>query len=407
MSAAQHCDVVIAGGGMVGASLACALAEFCSVTVIESFPMSSGTDGALAYRPSFDARSTALSLSSVAFLRSIGIWDAVARHAEPILHIHVSDRGRFGSTCMDAAHEGLDALGYIVENHWLGSVLHAALRTRSGLRLVAPASVESVRATDGGALATVHAGDDSLDIHASLAVVADGARSRLAARLGIGTEERNYGQVAVIANIAHAAPHAGRAFERFCDEGPLAMLPLPRAEDGRHRSALVWVQEAPEAAEVLALDERQFLRRLQPAFGYRLGRLLAAGNRGSYPLSLVRTAEQVRSGIVVLGNAAHTLHPVAGQGFNLSLRDVASLVTTLREARVAGLRLGSLRVLESYAEARRGDHVRTIGFSDFLPRVFGSGLLPVAAARGVGLLSLELLPAARSLLVRNATGIGS
>ncbi len=406
MSEAQACDVVIAGGGLVGASLACALAEFLDVTVVESFPAQPGTGGAPAYRPSFDARSTALSLSSVAFFRAIGLWDTVARHAEPILHIHVSDQGRFGSTRMDAAEEGLDALGYIVENHWLGSVLHGALRERANLRLVAPANVEAVDAREGGALATVRAGDDSVDIAAGLAVIADGARSRLAARLGIGTEERNYGQVAIIANIAHSAPHGGRAFERFCDQGPLAMLPLTRAEDGRSRSALVWVKEAPEATEILALDERDFLRRLQPAFGYRLGRLLAAGNRGSYPLALVQSAEQVRAGIVVLGNAAHTLHPVAGQGFNLSLRDVASLVTTLREARAAGFHVGSLRVLESYAEARRSDHARTIGFSDLLPRVFGSGLLPVAAARGMGLVSLELLPAARSLLVRNATGIG-
>ena len=406
MSETQHCDVVIAGGGMVGASLACALAEFCSVAVVESFPVQSGNGGALAYRPSFDARSTALSLSSVAFLRSIGLWDTVARHAEPIRHIHVSDQGRFGSTRMDATEEGLDALGYIVENHWLGSVLHAALRERANLQLIAPASVDAVVPVEGGARATVRAGDGTFDIRASLAVIADGARSRLASRLGIGTEERNYGQVAVIANIAHATPHAGRAFERFCDAGPLAMLPLTRAEDGRSRSALVWVKEAPEAEEILALDERAFLRRLQPAFGYRLGRLLAAGNRGSYPLSLVQSSEQVRAGIVVLGNAAHTLHPVAGQGFNLSVRDVAALVGVLREAHANSAMPGSLDVLETYAASRRADHARTIGVSDLLPRIFGSGLLPVAAARGMGLVSLELLTAARSFLVRNATGIG-
>jgi 2-octaprenyl-6-methoxyphenol hydroxylase len=168
----------------------------------------------------------------------------------------------------------------------------------------------------------------------------------------------------------------------------------------------VWVKEADEAAEILALEERAFLRRLQPAFGYRLGRLLAAGNRGSYPLSLVQSAEQVRAGIVVLGNAAHTLHPVAGQGFNLSLRDVAALVEVLRQAHATGTPPGSLRVLEGYAQSRLADHARTIGFSDLLPRIFGSGLLPVAAARGMGLVSLELMPAARSLLVRKATGIG-
>ena len=406
MSTAPDFDVVIAGGGMVGASLACALAQFCRVAVVESFPLNASAAAAPVYRPSFDARSTALSLSSVAFLEGIGLWSAVTRHAEPIRHIHVSDQGRFGSTRMDAADEGLEALGYIVENHWLGAVLHGALRERPNLRLIAPASVESVTAVDGGAQLRLRVGDETRSLHAGLAVIADGARSALAARLGIDSEERNYGQTAVIANIAHAAPHAGRAFERFCDSGPLAMLPLTRAEDGRSRSALVWVKETADAAEILALDERAFLRRLQPAFGYRLGRLLAAGNRASYSLALVQAAEQVRAGIVVLGNAAHTLHPVAGQGFNLSLRDVAALVGVLRTAHTSGERPGDLRTLQAYADSRQADHSRTIGFSDWLPRIFGSGMLPVAAARGMGLVSLELLPAARSLLVRKATGLG-
>jgi ubiquinone biosynthesis UbiH/UbiF/VisC/COQ6 family hydroxylase len=338
VSTAPDFDVVIAGGGMVGASLACALAQFCRVAVVESFPLNASAAAAPVYRPSFDARSTALSLSSVAFLQGIGLWSTVIRHAEPIRHIHVSDQGRFGSTRMDAADEGLEALGYIVENHWLGAVLHGALRERPNLRLIAPASVEAVTAVDGGAQLLLRAGEETRSLHAGLAVIADGARSALAARLGIDSEERNYGQTAVIANIAHAAPHGGRAFERFCDSGPLAMLPLTRAEDGRSRSALVWVKEAADAAEILALDERAFLRRLQPAFGYRLGRLLAAGNRASYSLALVQATEQVRAGIVVLGNAAHTLHPVAGQGFNLSLRDVAALVGALRTAHTSGER---------------------------------------------------------------------
>lgn len=396
-------DVIIAGGGMVGASLACALAPRLRVAVVESFPPAA--PGVPCYRPSFDARSTALSLSSVDFFRSIGVWDPIRAHAAPICRIHVSDRGRFGSTTMDAATEGLDALGYVAENHWLGAVLHAAMHASSGLALLSPARVESIAIVPGGARLRVSDADGSKDLHARLAVIADGARSALAASLGISAESRDYGQVALIANIAHAKPHAGLAFERFCDSGPLAMLPLPDAADGRARSALVWVLAPADAERRLALPERDFLRELQPAFGYRLGRLVAVGSRASYPIARVQASEQVRSGVVVLGNAAHTLHPVAGQGFNLSLRDVAALVETIDTACARGVSPGELGALEAYADARRLDHARTIGFSDALPRLFGSGWLPLALARGLGLVGLEMLPSARSLLVRQATGL--
>jgi 2-octaprenyl-6-methoxyphenol hydroxylase len=293
----------------------------------------------------------------------------------------------------------------VVENHWLGAVLHRAMHTRSGLTLLAPARVESIGVVPGGARLRVSDADGTRDLHARLAVIADGARSVLAASLGISAEAHAYGQVALIANIAHAKPHAGLAFERFCDSGPLAMLPLPDAADGRARSALVWVLTPEDAGRRLELPEREFLRELQPAFGYRLGRLMAVGSRASYPIARVQASEQVRSGVVVLGNAAHTLHPVAGQGFNLSLRDVAALVETIDAALVRGVSPGDLGMLEGYASARRLDHARTIGFSDALPRLFGSGWLPLALARGLGLVGLEMIPAARSLLVRQATGL--
>jgi 2-octaprenyl-6-methoxyphenol hydroxylase len=397
-------DVAIAGGGMVGASLACALAPHCRVAVIESFPLPAGA-GAPLHQPSFDARSTALSLSSVAFFESLGLWEAIRRHAAAIRHIHVSDRGRFGSTRMSAADEGLEALGHVAENQWIGAVLHGALRAAAGIDLLAPARVEALQPEPDGVRLQVAQADGMRTLHARLAVIADGARSALAARLGIRTELREYGQSALIANVAHAQPHDGVAFERFTGDGPLAMLPLPDAPDGRARSALVWVQPPGRAAEARALAPADFLRRLQQRFGYRLGRLLAVGERHVYPLGLAEASEQARAGIVLLGNAAHTLHPVAGQGFNLSLRDVAALVGSVRGALAAGRSPGELALLMDYVAARRSDHAGTIGFSDALPRVFGSGLLPLVVARDAGLIALELLPPARSLLVRHATGL--
>jgi 2-octaprenyl-6-methoxyphenol hydroxylase len=402
-------DIAIVGGGMVGASLACALGaggRGWRVALVESFPLLDRA-GAAVCQPSFDARSTALSLSSARFLGRLGLWEAVRRHAQPIRRIHVSDRGRFGSVVMDAPAEGLEALGYVVENQWLGSVLHEGLRATTGLTLLAPARVDAVRVHAGRAELRVDAGHGAqpLGLEAALAVIADGARSGLAASLGIHAEQQAYGQQALIANIAHREPHAGQAFERFTDAGPLAMLPLSDAADGSARSALVWVQTPEAAAASHALAEDEFLRGLQARFGYRLGRLLRVGARHLYPLALTRAAEQVRSGVVLLGNAAHALHPVAGQGFNLSLRDVAALAEVLDAAHARGAGPGELEVLQRFVARQGVDQEGTIGFSDALPRIFGSGLLPLAAARDAGLIGLELWPAARSLLVRHATGL--
>jgi 2-octaprenyl-6-methoxyphenol hydroxylase len=304
---------------------------------------------------------------------------------------------------MDAAEEGVEALGYVVENQWLGAVLHGALRERAAVTLFAPERVESLAAIAGGA--EVRLAGAGRTLRCALAVIADGARSALAARLGIGTEQSDYGQSALIANVAHAEPHAGRAFERFTASGPLAMLPLPDAAGGRARSALVWVMAPERAAAVRALGERGFLAELQRQFGYRLGRLRGVGERHVYPLVLSAATEQARAGIVLLGNAAHTLHPVAGQGFNLSLRDVATLAARLRAARASGTALGDPGMLGEHVAARAADQARTIGFSDALPRLFGSALLPLAAARGLGLVGLELWGEARTRLVRHATGL--
>lgn len=408
MSDNSH-DIVIVGGGMVGASLACALAaggRFARVALVEGFPLLDRA-GPAVYQPSFDARSTALSLGSARFLARLGLWQDVRRHAQPIRRIHVSDRGRFGSTAMDAAEEGLEALGYVVENQWLGNVLHDGLRACANLTLLAPARVDAVRRRVDRVIvrAKLAHGDEERELDAGLAVIADGARSGLAAALGIVAQQQDYGQQALIANVAHRQPHEGRAFERFTDAGPMAMLPLVDAPDASARSALVWVQEPDLAEQARTLPEPEFLRRLQQRFGYRLGRLLRVGERHLYPLSLTRATEQARAGIVLLGNAAHALHPVAGQGFNLSLRDVAVLAQTLEEACVRGEAPGALAVLERFVARQRADQERTIGFSDALPRIFGSGLLPLAAARDLGLIGLDLLPAARSLLVRHATGL--
>jgi len=404
-------DVVIAGGGMVGVSLALCLQRQLPTTtrvlLVENFPLPE-RDVAFQdkYSPSFDARSTALSYSSCLIYRELGIWDQLQSHACAISTVHVSEQGRFGSTLMRAQDYAWPALGYVVENTWLGNVLVQALHD-TDVETLSPARVTAVQAADRVALELA----DGQRIDAGLLVVADGANSSLRQLLGVEVEEADYRQHALIANIGHALPHRGCAYERFTPAGPLAMLPLP-ADDAdsnaaNHRCALVWSLPAEEAEALKACAEAEFLTRLQEQFGYRLGRLQRVGDRHSYPLSMVASLEQVRSGLVIMGNAAHSLHPVAGQGFNLALRDVARLGAVLQDALAAGRGIGDLAVLESYVQQQTGDQERTISFSDSLPGLFMHRDPALSLLRDVGLFALDLSPALKREFVRHTSGVAA
>ncbi len=396
--------VVIAGGGMVGISLAIALHQrhpACEVLLVESFPLPEpSADFADQYSPSFDARSTALSFGSALIYREWGVWDAIADGAEPIRSIHVSEQGRFGSTLMQASDYDWPALGYVVENAWLGNCLLAELR-RCGIETRSPASVVSALPGEPVTLSL----EDDETITADLLVVADGANSGLRQALGIDHRTQHYDQQAIIANIGHREPHNGCAYERFTPRGPLAMLPLTSA--GRHRSALVWTLPPDAADAMLAAGESEFLSALQREFGYRLGRLEQLGERHHYPLALVEAEEQVRQGVVVMGNAAHSLHPVAGQGFNLALRDVACLAATLAEGAAAGRGPGSLELLQEYRNRQRRDQQQTTAFSDRLPGLFMQRDLALSALRDIGLAVLDLTPSLKREFVRQTAGVAA
>ncbi|TBU97111.1 2-octaprenyl-6-methoxyphenyl hydroxylase [Phytopseudomonas dryadis] len=390
----QRVNLAIIGGGLVGASLALALqgaarARGWQITLIEPFAPGEG------YQPSYDARSTALSYGSRLIYEGIGLWPAIAERAEPIVRIHVSDRGRFAAARMSAAQEGVPALGYVVENAWLGHCLWQAL-DREVIQWRCPAQVQRMEALDDGYRLTL---DDESLVDCDLAVLADGGRSALREQLGIEVAQTPYEQTAVIANVTPSLAHGGEAFERFTEAGPMALLPL-----SENRCALVWTRPAADAERLLRVGEREFLQELQQAFGYRLGALLQVGARLPYPLALVEAAEQVRSHLVVLGNAAHSLHPIAGQGFNLSLRDTRALADTLLASRAP---LGDLPTLQAYVQGQQGDQAFTVGFSDQLTRLFSTGHPVLAAGRNLGLLGLELLPPAKRWLARQAMGMGT
>lgn len=398
MSQRTDYDILIVGGGMVGLSLACALKARdpdWRVAVLEKHQSRSGI-----IPPSFDARSTALSWSSEQVLRAIGCWDQIAVEAAAISTIHVSDRGHAGLTQMTAAEAGITAMGYVVENRILGSVLQQAAQTlgvevREGVEVT-----QAIPKRDGYQLQLA----DQKSVDCALLVIADGADSSTARQMGIRSSHKSYGQVAIIANIAMEHPHNGTAYERFAESGPMALLPLPDF-DGQHRAALVWTHSEVEAERLLSAPKDEFLAELQRQFGYRQGKLLAVGERHSYPLALHTADEQIRQHLVVLGNASHSLHPVAGQGFNLSLRDVAALVEQLSSARAAGDAWAKLPVLERYLAAQTQDQRQTILFSDQLPKLFGMPNLPVQAGRNVGLIAMQLLTPLRRQFARFGMGM--
>lgn len=389
-------SLAIIGGGLVGASLALALQDgarargWC-IHLIE--PFEPGHE----YQPSYDARSTALSYGTRLIYQRLGLWEHIAERAEPILRIHVSERGSFGAARLDCTREGVEALGYVVENAWIGHCLWQALDDQVVIRHC-PAEVERL---EPGATGYRLSFTDGQQLECDLTVLADGGRSGLREQLGIQVSRRPYGQTALIANITPGKPHGGLAFERFTEDGPMALLPL---QDDR--CALVWTRSQADAARLAQAQahEAVFLGELQEAFGYRLGALQQVGARHLYPLTLIEAEEQVRSGLVVLGNAAHSLHPIAGQGYNLSLRDVEALSVALLRSDAA---LGDLAVLQEYARRQRFDQRVTVGFSDQVTRLFGDSGRLVAAGRNLGLLGLDLMPAAKRWFARQAMGLGT
>ena len=387
-------QLAIIGGGLVGASLALALqsgakARGWQIVLVEPFAPGDS------YQPSYDARSTALSFGTRQIYERLGLWPAISPRAEAITQIHVSDRGRFGAARLSAEDEGVAALGYVVENAWLGHCLWQAL-DRDVVSWRCPAEVTRLQALGDGYRLTLN---DEEILDCDLAVLADGGRSGLREQLGIAVRHTPYGQTALIANISPAEPHAGQAFERFTDEGPMAMLPL-----ADNRCALVWTRPGNDAARLQALDERAFLAELQQAFGYRLGALRQVGARHTYPLALVEAQEQVRPHLVVLGNAAHSLHPVAGQGYNLALRDTLALADCLLASPAP---LGDFATLQRYLSVQQQDQALTVGFSDRVTRLFGRNESLLVAGRTLGLLGLDLLPPAKRWFARQAMGLGT
>ncbi len=397
-------DLIIAGGGTTGICLALSLLKSTDlrIAIVESHD-----DTGQIPHPGFDSRSVALAAKSIELLEEFGI-DDIATIGCPIQHIHVSDKGHLGQCLIHAEEYQLDAVGRVVELHELGNKLTALIGRADPQRVTwfRPDNISNVsRSKNSVEIETAN----GQSLSASLLVIAEGGASPTRKLVDMDVEQDAYQQKAIIANVETAKPHQNWAFERFTESGPLAMLPLHKVsgQQTNGRCSLVWTVRNPQSQELLAMDEKEFLQALQYEFGSRLGPLLGVGKRESYPLTLVQATHVTGHRVALIGNAAQTLHPIAGQGLNLALRDIDGLVEVIKAALQKAEDIGSYMPLSRYSSLRSEDRTRVISMTDSLVRTFSNQHLPLVIGRNIGLSVMNFVPAVKSLFANHAMGRNS
>lgn len=389
--------IAIVGGGLVGTSLAISLDKLAKTNnwQIDLFEANPYTNGA--YSPSFDGRSSAIAYGTYLIYKELDLAQKFLENAYPIKQIEVSDRDKRKVTNMYAEKEGVEALGFMVANTWLGETLWYGLNKCENVKVHSPVKVESIEFIQAGGLIKT---DTGLNHQADLIVLVDGGASGLKQKLGISDKVENYNQKAIFAGVELNQSHKNIAYERFVAGGAVALLPMQE-----RRAAIVWTQESSQAEKLLALEDKEFLQELQKAFGARAGIFTSVSARGFYPLRLVLAKEQARKNLVLLGNAAHYLHPVAGQGYNLAIRGVRDLVKHLDLMHQQGLNLGDSTSLQKFAQNRKQDQFEVINFSHYLIKLFEQENPILDFGRGIGLGILNKSTDALSFIARKAMGI--
>jgi len=397
-------EVIIVGGGMVGLSLALMLAKAnIGVKLLEAIKYPNYDDANLApYHSSFDARNSALSRRSVQIYQELGLWNALQEHATPILEVNITEQGSFGKARLKADQEKVESFGQVIENAWLGRVLLTEVQKQPLIELIDGVQVISLtQDTDQAHIEAVR-GEESFSLQAKLVIAADGRDSFCRQALGIGADEYDYDQVAIVTTVQTSKPHHHVGFERFSQLGPLALLPLP----GEYRRSVVWpVKKGTEGEWLGEENDQHFLDALQETYGDRAGKFQKTGRRFSFPLSQVLAEKQAVGRVVLMGNAAHTIHPVAGQGFNLCMRDAYVLVRSLIEQLSKSEDIGEPSMLLAYEQARLTDQQRVIKFCDSVVRGFSNQNPVLKLIRNTGLLAFDMIPGVKPLVANYAMGL--
>lgn len=398
----QH--VIIVGGGMVGLSLALMLAkQNIAVKLLEAIQYPDYDDENLApYHSSFDARNTALSRRSVQIYQKLRLWDALQQHATPILQVHITEEGSFGKARLVASQEKVESFGQVIENAWLGRVLLTQVRQHELIELIDGVKVTSLKQDQDFVYLNAEREHEQLELQAKLVIAADGRDSFCRQALGVGADVRDYDQVAIVTTVQTSKPHEQIGFERFSALGPLALLPLP----GESRRSVVWpVKKGTEDEWLGEHNDQHFLNALQKTYGDRAGTFEKTGRRFSYPLSQVLAHKQAVGRVVLMGNAAHTIHPVAGQGFNLCLRDADVLVRHLLQQLSESDDIGEPENLLAYEQARLKDQQRVIKFCDSVVRGFSNQNPVLKLLRNTGLVAFDVIPGIKPLVANYAMGL--
>ncbi|MEG0341089.1 MAG: FAD-dependent monooxygenase [Acinetobacter sp.] len=397
-------EVIIVGGGMVGLSLALMLAKTnIAVKLLEAIKYPNYDDANLApYHSSFDARNSALSRRSVQIYQELGLWNALQEHATPILEVNITEQGGFGKARLKADQEKVESFGQVIENAWLGRVLLTEVKQQPLIELIDGVQVTSLIQDTDFAYIEAKRGDYTHKLQSKLVIAADGRDSFCRQALGIGASVYDYDQVAIVTTVQTSKPHEHVGFERFSPLGPLALLPLP----GEYRRSVVWpVKKGTEGEWLGDENDQHFLDALQQTYGDRAGKFQKTGKRFSFPLSQVLAEKQAVGRVVLMGNAAHTIHPVAGQGFNLCMRDAYVLVRYLKEQIEKNADVGDAKVLQDYEKSRLTDQKRVIKFCDSVVRGFSNQNPVLKFIRNSGLIAFETIPGFKPLVASYAMGL--
>ena len=397
-------EVIIVGGGMVGLSLALMLAKTdIGVKLLEAIQYPNYDDANLApYHSSFDARNSALSRRTVQIYQELGLWEALQEHATPIYEVHITEQGSFGKARLKAEQEKVESFGQVIENAWLGRVLLQQVKQEALIELIDGVQVTSLTQEADWAYIEAIRGAEKIALQSKLVIAADGRDSFCRKALGIGASEHDYDQVAIVTTVQTSKPHNHVGFERFSPLGPLALLPLP----GEYRRSVVWpVQKGTEGEWLGDENDQHFLDALQQTYGDRAGKFQKTGKRFSFPLSQVLAEKQAVGRVVLMGNAAHTIHPVAGQGFNLCMRDAYVLRRYLIEQNTQASDLGDAAMLLDYEKSRLTDQQRVIKFCDSVVRGFSNQNPILKFIRNTGLVAFDTIPGIKPLVANYAMGL--